>query len=99
MDQTSDKIVFETENGPEEFHVLDQTRLNGKDYLLAAVSEDPDSEVVIFRDDSASDDPEALYVPVEDEVEQDAVLRIFEEILADTDNDSDGDQKPDPGQE
>ena len=44
---------------------------------------------MIFRDDSAPGDPEALYVPVEDEVEQDAVLHIFEEILADEDGDTD----------
>ena len=81
-----EKIVF-TPEGEEEvaFYVLEQTRLGGVNYLLAADSEEGDGECVIFKDLSEDGEKESLYEIVEDEQELAAVLAVFEELLEDVD--------------
>ncbi|MCR4740785.1 MAG: DUF1292 domain-containing protein [Lachnospiraceae bacterium] len=84
-----EKIVFETEDGREEFYILEQTRVNGKNYIL--VTEDyecEDPEVLILRDDSPDEDKESIYVTVDDEEELDAVVKIFEVLLDDEDDEA-----------
>lgn len=79
-----DKIVFEMEDGTvEEFYVVEETRINGTNYLLVADSEEEDAECLILKDMSAAEDSDALYVPVEDDIELDAVMKVFEELLDD----------------
>lgn len=79
-----EKIVFEAEDGTkEEFFVIEETKLNGTNYLLVAESEDDDAECLILKDMSMDQDEEALYVPVEDDTELDAVMRVFSELLED----------------
>ncbi len=79
-----DKIVFELEDGTsEEFYVIEETRINGINYLLVADSEDDDAECLILKDISAAEDSEALYIPVEDDTELDAVMDVFAELLED----------------
>ncbi len=79
-----EKIVFNLEDGTrEEFYVLEQTKLNGNTYILVADSEEDEAECLIFRDLSAPEDMESLYEVVEDEVELQAVLKVFEELLED----------------
>lgn len=81
-----EKIILEAEDGTEaEFYVVEETRLNGISYLLVADSADEDGECLILKDLSAAEDEDALYVPVEDDVELDAVMRVFEELLDDVD--------------
>lgn len=81
-----DKIVLTAEDGTEEvFYVIEETRLGGSNYLLVAESQDDDAECLILKDMSRQEDAEALYEPVEDETELDAVSRVFEELLADED--------------
>ncbi len=82
-----DKIKFyplgETE--PIGLFVLEETRIGGVSYLLAAESEDEDSEAYIMKDLSADGETEANYVIVEDEDELKAIAKIFEELLEDVD--------------
>ena len=82
-----EKITFiQEETGEEtEFFVLEETRLNGKDYILVTDSEDDDAEALILRDLSADGDQEAVYEIVEDEQELECVLGIFEQLLEDVD--------------
>ncbi len=81
-----EKLVFETDEGPEEFYVLEQTRINSRNYLLVAESVEEDSEeeeVFIMREVEGSDDESSVYEFVDDEAELDAVFKVFEELLND----------------
>lgn len=82
-----EKITFAGE-GDEilEFYVLEQTRLNGVDYILVTESdnEESDADCYILKDVSKDGDTEGLYEAVEDDAELDAVMKIFEELLEDT---------------
>lgn len=82
-----EKITFvQEETGEEtEFFVLEETRLNGKDYILVTDSEDDDAEALILRDLSADGDMEAVYEIVEDDQELECVMGIFEQLLEDVD--------------
>jgi hypothetical protein len=78
-------MKFVTDDGTEqEFYVEEQTRLNGTDYLLVTLSQEEDAEAFILKDISGESDAEAEYVPVEDEEELNAIIKVFEEILGDT---------------
>ena len=82
----TEKITFSLEGEEEQsFYVLEQTRLGGVNYLLAADSEEGDGECVIFKDLSEDGEKESLYEIVEDEQELAAVLAVFEELLEDVD--------------
>lgn len=79
-----EKLIFQDENGePVEFFILEQTRVGGKDYLLVTDSEEGDGECLILRDTAGEGDRESLYRIVEEEEEQDALLKIFEQLLED----------------
>lgn len=79
-------IAISAENGEEvEFYPIEQTKINGKTYLIVADSEDDEAECLILRDDSEQEDQESLYEIVEDEVELQAVMKVFEELLDDVD--------------
>lgn len=81
-----DMIVFETEDGESvEMIILEETSVNGKNYILVTEADDEEEgEAYIFKDMSDADEEEAMYEPVEDEAELEAVGRIFEELLEDT---------------
>lgn len=87
MEKKKDTISFLTEDGDEAlFHVIEETRINGTDYLL--VYDDVEGEAVealILKDVSAQGDAEAVYEIVEDEKELKAVAGLFNELLEDTD--------------
>ncbi|GAA4298118.1 hypothetical protein GCM10023142_38100 [Anaerocolumna aminovalerica] len=80
------KVVFTTDNNETvEFHVLEQTKLNGKTYLLVTDADDNDEvgNAYILKDLSADTDESAVYDVVEDEKELEAIAKIFEELLDD----------------
>lgn len=85
----SNSIILTTEDGETlELFVMEKTRINGKDYLLAAdsgLNDDgaEEAECYIFRDDSLAGDSEAVYVMVEDEDELVGVLDIFQNLMDD----------------
>ncbi|MCR5789832.1 MAG: DUF1292 domain-containing protein [Lachnospiraceae bacterium] len=75
------RLEFETEDGVTAFYVLEQTRINARNYLLVSESEDEDAEVLILKDTAQEQDTESVYEIVEDENELAAVLKVFEELL------------------
>lgn len=84
------KIVFDTDEGQEEFYILDQTRINGVNYILVTNSEDPDAEeieVMILKDISDDSDTESVYEVVVDEEEVAAVAELFEDSIGDVEID------------
>ena len=82
-----DKISFTLDETGEEvlFYVLEETRLNGTDYILVTDSQDGDGEALILKDLSSGGDSEALYEIVDDDRELQGVMEIFEQLLEDTD--------------
>lgn len=87
MSSNSEKIIFTTQDNEEiEFYVLEQTRINGRNYLLIADSDEEDGEanaLILKEKDSAED--ETVYDVVEDDEELDAVSKVFEQMLDDID--------------
>ncbi|NLK74152.1 MAG: DUF1292 domain-containing protein [Clostridiales bacterium] len=86
MDKDQREILFTTEDGEEVvFHILEQTRLAGVNYLLVETSNENDveGEALILKDISKEDDDEAIYAIVEDDNELNAVGKIFNELLDD----------------
>ena len=77
-----DKIKFVTDEGETvEFYVEEQTRVNGTDYLLVTDSMDDEANAYILKDSSEETDPEADYVMVEDDVELEAMSKVFSQMM------------------
>ena len=77
-----EKIMVRGEDGEEiVLYPVEETRLNGVNYLLAADKEEGDSDVYILKDCSGPADTEAEYVFVEDDKELNAVASVFGELL------------------
>lgn len=81
------KITLVDEDQTIEFYVVEETKLNGKNYLLVtdAEEDEEESDCYILRDMSEESDAEALYEFVEDEEELEGLMKIFEELLDDVD--------------
>ena len=83
-----EKIIFETDEGEEEFYVIDDARINETDYILVTDAADPEAEeidVIILKDVSTDEDEESVYEVVVDENEIKAVAPLFEESIGDVD--------------
>ena len=80
-----EKITFTLEDTKEEVEcfVLEETRLNGRDYILVTDSEQGDGEALILKDLSLDKDSDAVYEIVEDDQELQGVLGVFEQLLED----------------
>ena len=80
-----EKLTFVTEDQESvDFYIIEETRVNGINYLLVTESEDEEdeeAEAYILKDTSKAEDTEAVY----EFVELDAVSRIFAELLEDMD--------------
>ena len=83
-------ISFLTDDNTEvEFFILEQTTINGRNYLL--VTEDPepageeDATVYIMRETAGSDEEMVSYEFVEDEEELRCVGEVFEQLMEDMD--------------
>lgn len=84
-DKNYDKIVFESEDGNEEFYVLEQTMLGGINYLL--VTDDAESEeggFLVLKEEQ-TDGEYVSYDVVEDEKILNAVIPVFDELIEDFD--------------
>lgn len=78
--------MFETNEGKEEYYVLEQTMLGGKNYILVTDSLDgEEGSFLILRDESGNEDEFASYVELSDENELEAVIKIFNELMDDFD--------------
>ncbi len=81
-----DQIRLIGEDGDELIlYVVEETKIAGVNYLLAAESEEGDSDVYLLKDTSAAGDAEASYEIVEDENEQSYLIKIFSELLDEVD--------------
>ena len=79
-----EKIVFKADKeNPVEFFILEQTTVSGVNYILVTDKEEGDSEALILKDVSKSEDEEALYEIVSDETELNALADIFERLMDD----------------
>lgn len=82
------KITFETDRGEHvDFYVLEETKINGMNYLLVTDTEDGDGECYILKDKSKAEEADALYEFVEDDGEMDYLFKIFTELMEDMDVD------------
>ena len=81
-----EKIKLTTTDPAEELevYVLEETTIYQQKYLLVAEEETGDCEAFILKL-TGEEQEDYTYVPVEDEVEFSAVLKVFEELLEDTD--------------
>lgn len=86
MDNNLEKIEFTFSDGSEtvEFFVVEQTMLNGIQYLLVTDSLEDEAEAYILKNVN-NDEDEAIYDMVEDDNELDAVGSVFAELLEDID--------------
>lgn len=64
-------------------YVLEETKVNQQKYLLVTEESDGDTDAYILKE-IASDDTDVTYEMVEDDVEFEAVVKIFEELVEDT---------------
>lgn len=79
-----EKITFCPDGDePVDFFVLEQTRINGVNYILVTDFEDGDGEALILKDLSKDEDTESLYAIVDDDNELKAVAGVFEGLLDD----------------
>lgn len=84
------KITLVTDDGePIEFYVLEETRINGMNYLMVTDTDDEtaDAECYILKDQSRAEDSDAFYEFVDDDEELDYLFKIFSELLEDAEVD------------
>ena len=82
-----EKVNFQSSQDGEalEFYVIEQTRINGVNYLLVTEEEEGDCDAFILKDLSRENEEEAMYEMVESEEELEYISRIFGEMLEDID--------------
>ena len=81
-----EKLDFVDENGDKvDFYVLEETRINGINYLLVSESdgEDEETDAYILKDVSEAACEEAVYEFVEDDSELEAGGKVFSELMDD----------------
>lgn len=83
----NEKLIFTSEDGEEiEFYVLEETRINGKNFLLVADdNEGEEANALILVDVSEPESSEAVYEIVEDEEQLTALSKVFTELMDDLD--------------
>lgn len=81
-----EKLEFIDENGEKtQFYVIEETRINGINYLLVSESdnEDGEAEAYILKDTSDAASEEAVYEFVEEDSELESVGKVFSELMDD----------------
>lgn len=87
MSDKLEKIIFTTEDNEEvEFYVLEETMINGINYILVADSDDEEEEAnaMILKEKMNAED-ELVYEAVEDDEELLSISKVFEALLDDID--------------
>lgn len=81
-----EKITFaDPENGQDlDCFIIEQTCINGINYLLVA-EEDADDSLAYILKEIQTDEDEAMYVIVDDDDELEAISGVFSEMLEDID--------------
>lgn len=81
-----EKIEFRTDDGENVFfYVVEQTRINGMNYILVSDTEEGDGQALILKDLSQDGDEESVYEIVDSDEELDAVGGVFANMLEDID--------------
>ncbi|MBQ5675244.1 MAG: DUF1292 domain-containing protein [Lachnospiraceae bacterium] len=81
-----EKIEFRTDDGENVFfYVVEQTRINGMNYILVSDTEEGDGQALILKDLSQDGDEESVYEIVDSDEELDAVSGVFANMLEDID--------------
>lgn len=82
-------IPFFTEDGEKiELAILEQTRINGVNYLLVSDCEDEDAEdayAFMLKEVESEDSLESTYEEIQDPEEMISVSKIFEQLMEDID--------------
>ena len=79
-----ESLEFIDENGEKtQFYVIEETRINGINYLLVSESDDDEAEAYILKDTSDAASEEAVYEFVEEDSELEAVGKVFSELMDD----------------
>lgn len=88
MDKEKNEIIELTGDKGEKLtlRVLEKTRQNGRDYLLAADADagSGDGECWILKDTSDEDAAESCYEFVEDDAELESMSKVFAELMRDS---------------
>lgn len=82
------EFTFADTNETVDFYIIEETKINGMQYLLVTDSDDEEeeeAEAYILKDLSSETDEESVYEMVEDDEELEAVSKIFAEELEDYD--------------
>ncbi len=80
------QITLQADGEEVRFYVLEETRINGMNYLLVTdCEEEEDGECYILKDTSSDEEEEAVYEFVENDAELDYMFKIFTELLGDED--------------
>lgn len=88
MSEKLERIVFTTDDNEEvEFYVLEQTMINGINYLLVADSDNEEDEAnaLILKEKTVVNNKDSIYDVVENEEELLSISKIFVELLDDVD--------------
>jgi Protein of unknown function (DUF1292) len=85
MEEMMEKIKFQFEEESVEFFVIEETKINGINYILVTEEEEGDADALILKDLSNAEEEEAVYEIVDDDEELGYVSSIFSEILDDID--------------
>lgn len=75
-------IEFYDENNKKvEFEVLEQTTISGNNYLLVCDADDTEESEAFILKEIKKNDNDVFYDDVVDDVELQAVAKVFEELL------------------
>jgi len=88
MSESKNKIVFFGDDGEEIiFSVIEQTKVNGCNYLLVTDGdvEDEEADAYILKDVANEAAEESIYEMVEEDNELEAIGKVFGELLDDFD--------------
>ncbi len=85
MDNEYEKIVFGTEDGDEEFFIIEQTMLGGVNYILVTDDIDGEDADFLILKEINEDDDYVSYDIIEDESELKSLIAIFNELVDDFD--------------
>jgi uncharacterized protein YrzB (UPF0473 family) len=86
MEERQEKIVFITQDNEElQFFVLEQTMINGVNYLLVADSDNEEESNALILKETAIDNDNVIYDVVEDDNELQAISKVFIEMMDDID--------------
>ena len=86
MSEKPEKITFYTDTEEVEFYVIEQTCINGDNYILVAESMEDEAEAFILKDSFIEEDAEdVIYSEIEDDGELEPITRVFSDMLDDID--------------